>query len=180
MTGLPRAKRSFLPTGRASSRIGAAAARGGVRIGGRCGPCRPGRRWSIVRARHGGRPAVPPPRRRVCPEALTKPVMSMPERSFRPLLYALALTGVLADQASKYGVFAWLAERPGNRFTVFRDPAEAKREAAGVQEGVPNEREHGFFLEVGFERSADGKLTPHVNHGALFGFLRDYETLANL
>src|SRR2546426_1016408 len=33
----------------------------------------------------------------------------MPGRSYRPLLFALAVTGLLLDQATKYGVFAWLA-----------------------------------------------------------------------
>ena len=32
----------------------------------------------------------------------------MPERSYRALLWSLALVGLLADQASKYGLFAWL------------------------------------------------------------------------
>jgi lipoprotein signal peptidase len=99
----------------------------------------------------------------------------MPERSFRPLLYALAVFGLLADQATKYGVFAWLAERPGHSYTVFRDPAQAQR--AADPSALP-ERERGFFLEVLFEDEA--RRTPHVNHGALFGFLRDYETLANM
>jgi lipoprotein signal peptidase len=92
----------------------------------------------------------------------------MPERCYRPLLYALALFGLAADQASKYGVFAWLAERPGHRYILFNDPsAPTQRNTAG-----------DTGLEVLFEDVAARK--PHVNHGALFGFLRNYETLANM
>src|SRR5436305_1600605 len=96
----------------------------------------------------------------------------MPERSYRPLLYALALTGLLADQASKYGVFAQVnVERPTWRYTLFNVPEKG-----------------GFFLQPTLARDDNGQLDlnekgqpkPHVNHGALFGFLRDYETLANL
>ena len=41
--------------------------------------------------------------------------------------------------------------------------------------------QRGFFLEVAFEPEPDanGKPIPHVNHGALFGFGRDYKTVAN-
>src|SRR5262249_15297007 len=93
-----------------------------------------------------------------------------PPRSYRVLFWALAVFGLAADQATKYGVFAWLGETPTNTWVVF----------AG--------QEHrGFALVAQFERNDDGSLkraadggkVPHVNHGALFGFLRDYTTLAN-
>jgi lipoprotein signal peptidase len=94
----------------------------------------------------------------------------MPERTYRPLLYALALCGLALDQGSKYGVFAWLAERPRNTFPIFQDA-----------------QQKGFVLVAQFERNDDGswkrddnnRKVPHVNHGALFGFLRDYESHAN-
>ena len=94
----------------------------------------------------------------------------MPERSYRILFWVLALAGLTADQATKYRVFSWLADVPGNTHVVFAD------------------KEHkGFSLVAQFEenedhtlkKTVDGRLVPHVNHGALNGFLRDYETLAN-
>jgi lipoprotein signal peptidase len=81
----------------------------------------------------------------------------MSERTYRLLLWILALTGLSLDQASKYGVFAWLAEVPGHEYVVFR-----------TDKG-------GFQLVAQFDQ--DG--VPHVNQGALFGFLRDHKELAN-
>jgi lipoprotein signal peptidase len=79
----------------------------------------------------------------------------MSERSHRPLLFVLAAAALLLDQATKYGVFAWLAEAPGHRAVVFDDPQTRDRH--------PNEQK-GFFLRA--ERDGPG---PHVNRGALFG-----------
>ncbi len=85
----------------------------------------------------------------------------MSERSYRSLLWTLALFGLLLDQCSKYGVFAWLRDAEDNTFVLFRT-AEGK----------------GFQFVAQFEQ-ADGRLVPHVNHGALFGFLREHKELAN-
>lgn len=79
----------------------------------------------------------------------------MTDRSFRSLFWALALLGLLADQASKYGVFHWLQNDE-------------------LHLVVP-----GYFqLEAHHERSGD-TLTPSVNQGALFGLGRDHGWLAN-
>jgi lipoprotein signal peptidase len=94
----------------------------------------------------------------------------MPERSFRILLWTLALTGVLLDQGSKYTVFAWLRDVKDSSWTLFQ-----------------NERGQGFHLIAQYEANGDGSRRldahgypiPHVNHGALFGFLRDYRVAAN-
>src|SRR5438270_12314550 len=76
----------------------------------------------------------------------------MTDRSFRSLFLALALAGLLVDQASKYLVFQWLH----NDYYVI----------------VP-----GLFqIEA---RQDPGTTLPLVNQGALFGFLRDHGTLAN-
>jgi lipoprotein signal peptidase len=87
----------------------------------------------------------------------------MSERSYRAVLWSVALTGLALDQATKYGVFAWLAERTDGSYVVFRSP------------------EHGGFqLVAQFQpERVDGKRVPHVNQGALFGILREHETLAN-
>src|SRR5947209_6226812 len=87
----------------------------------------------------------------------------MPERSYRVqsyrvVLWTLALLGVSLDQASKYGVFSWLAS-PGaesNSYSLF-----------STDNG-------GFQIVAQYK---DGK--PHVNQGALFGFLRGYQSAAN-
>src|SRR5690242_13227370 len=84
----------------------------------------------------------------------------MPERSFRALLWCLALSGLLLDQASKYGVFAWLEGVEGHTYVLFHNSSG------------------GFQLVAQFE-TRDGSTVPHVNHGALFGFLRDHKSLAN-
>jgi lipoprotein signal peptidase len=94
----------------------------------------------------------------------------MPERSYRVLLWTLALCGLALDQSSKYGVFAWLADKPEHEFVVFR-----------TDKGV------GFQLVAQFERDEktgeevrdNGRRVPHVNQGALFGFGRGHKELAN-
>jgi lipoprotein signal peptidase len=83
----------------------------------------------------------------------------MPERSYRILLWVLAVSGLCVDQATKYGVFAWLGDVESHSWSVFRT-AEGK----------------GFHLVAQFQ---EGTAAPHVNQGALFGFLRDHKELAN-
>jgi lipoprotein signal peptidase len=95
----------------------------------------------------------------------------MPERSYRVLFWVLALAGLAADQASKYGVFAWLANVPGNTHVLFAD--QERRGFALVAQFEHNE-------DGTLKKTADGRKVPHVNHGALFGFLRDYESWANV
>ena len=84
----------------------------------------------------------------------------MADRSYRGLLWTLALLGLLLDQGTKYGVFAWLEGVPGHTYVLFHTA------------------DGGFQLVAQFE-TRDGAATPHVNQGALFGFLRDHKTLAN-
>ena len=87
----------------------------------------------------------------------------MAERSYRIMLWVLALSGLALDQSSKYSVFAWLAEKPNNEYVIFR-----------------TEKSTGFQLVAQFEsQESGGPRVPHVNQGALFGFLRDHKTLAN-
>jgi lipoprotein signal peptidase len=85
----------------------------------------------------------------------------MPERSFRLVLWALALTGLVLDQASKYGVFHWLSGGDGHACQVFGTP------------------DNGFQLIAQFEPDGTGAWKPHVNQGALFGFLRQWQKSAN-
>jgi lipoprotein signal peptidase len=105
----------------------------------------------------------------------------MPERSYRVVLWSLALCGLLADQATKYGVFAWLEKVEGHSFAVFQSEPQTRWFRMVPHEPDPEERmkQRGFFLEVTFEAGAEGRLVPHVNHGALFGLWREHKTLAN-
>jgi len=85
------------------------------------------------------------------------------------MLWVLALTGLTLDQSSKYAVFAWLGERPIHEHVVFRT------DKGGFQFVAQFERD-----ELGQEiRDLAQRRIPHVNQGALFGFLRDHKTLAN-
>jgi signal peptidase II len=107
----------------------------------------------------------------------------MPERSYRVVLWGLALLGLLLDQGSKYGVFSWLHGVQSNTYALFQ--TEPSKRTFSVVPGEPDPwqrvQHRGFFLEVAFEPTPDdsGRPVPHVNHGALFGFLRDYKTAAN-
>lgn len=78
----------------------------------------------------------------------------MTDRSFRGLFFALALAGLLLDQASKYLVFQWLHNT--------------------AYEVVP-----GIFNLEAHHLTDAGVTRPMVNQGALFGFLRNHGTLAN-
>jgi signal peptidase II len=93
----------------------------------------------------------------------------MTERTYRVLLWIVALTGLVLDQSSKYAAFAWLGEKLDHEYALF------------------STGKGGFQLVAQFERNdegqeihdAAGRRIPHVNQGALFGFLRDHKTLAN-
>jgi lipoprotein signal peptidase len=93
----------------------------------------------------------------------------MPERSYRVLLWAVALTGLALDQASKYGVFAWKLEAADNTYAVFRTT-----EGTGFELVAQPEEDGSRQLLL-----VNGRRVPHVNQGALFGFLRDHKALAN-
>src|SRR5262249_61500846 len=77
--------------------------------------------------------------------------------TYRLLLYAIALTGLVVDQASKYGVFAWLNDAPYRR------------------EVIPG----AFDLVAQRKLSDDGNTILHVNPGALFGLGQRGEGTAN-
>jgi lipoprotein signal peptidase len=84
----------------------------------------------------------------------------MTQRSYRGLLWTLALLGASLDQASKYGVFHWLYNGgAGNRHQV-----------------VPG----AFELTADFLHDPNGVvLGPRVNQGALFGIFGDHKERAN-
>src|SRR4051812_32092397 len=79
------------------------------------------------------------------------------ERSYRKLFWILALSGLLLDQVTKYGVFAWLSTAEDHSYSVV----------------------HNVFEFVAPSRMVEGKLVPAVNHGALFGLAQEYEGVSN-
>jgi signal peptidase II len=92
----------------------------------------------------------------------------MPERSYRAWLWLLALVGLSLDQASKYSVFAWLSgERES--YVLFGESYDR----------TTNSMKNGFELSAQFELTPAGERIPHVNQGALFGFLNNHKTMAN-
>ena len=103
----------------------------------------------------------------------------MADRTYRWLLVSLAVFGLAADQASKYGVFRWL----------YRDGQFADTSRTGNEsEVVP-----GWFkliaqfdpdtplCDCGFSalQTVSAPVMPRVNHGALFGIGGSHKGLAN-
>jgi lipoprotein signal peptidase len=94
------------------------------------------------------------------------------ERSYRGLLWGLALTGFVLDQASKYGVFRWLYHSgDGGSYQIVPGVFELLTQFAP-------DRRPGPELLVPLQ-SWGGEVMPKVNHGALFGLGGEYVTLAN-
>ena len=81
--------------------------------------------------------------------------------TYRHWLWILALFGLAADQASKYGVFHALRKVPRNTTEVI--PGAFDLSAQWVE--PKTEKQHGT-------ESDDASLVPHVNTGALFGMGR--------
>ena len=103
----------------------------------------------------------------------------MAHRSYRWLLFSLAVVAFAADQGSKYGAFNWLRES-GRRAPAFpgeeafeKDvvPGWFKLHARYVVDGAPP-------CDCPFVR-ANGPVPPAVNHGALWSLGGEYKTDAN-
>ena len=103
----------------------------------------------------------------------------MADRTYRWLLISLAVIGLSADQASKYGVFKWLYKsgqfgdisRTGNEYDVL--PGWFKL-IAQFDPDAP-------LCACGFSalQTASAPVMPRVNHGALFGIGGEHKGLAN-
>lgn len=86
---------------------------------------------------------------------------SSPSRWLRlVLVYGLAVLACAIDLVSKELIFARLSEGAEQRSWV----TLLTLGAPGLTAPVP-----GFHLDIAFERDADGRVIPFVNHGALFG-----------
>jgi lipoprotein signal peptidase len=99
---------------------------------------------------------------------------SMSQRSYRGLMWGVALGGMIVDQATKYGVFRWLyntAEHKGGECDlfpgIFRLLAEYTAKA---------DRSAGI---LGSLRTWSADTLPKVNPGALFGLGSAYPDQAN-
>ncbi len=103
----------------------------------------------------------------------------MPERSYRVVLWGLALLGLLADQATKYSVFSWLEGVESHTYALFQTEPTSRNLAVVPVEEAHGNVPRGFFLRVDFKLDDQGRLVPHVNHGALFGLFREQEKWAN-
>jgi lipoprotein signal peptidase len=104
----------------------------------------------------------------------------MPERSYRVVLWSLALLGVLADQGSKYGVFAWLEGVESHTYALFQTEPESRW--FSTVPAAPDEvrvQQHGFFLAAQYEKDTQERTVPRVNQGALFSLWREHKGLAN-
>jgi signal peptidase II len=104
----------------------------------------------------------------------------MAQRSFRWVFLSLALLGLATDQASKYGVFRWLASdalasgRYEGKYSVISGIFEFQL----VAQFNKAERTDNPLVTL------NGPVPPHVNHGALFGLggenqKPEYQRLAN-
>ena len=106
------------------------------------------------------------------------------ERSFRGLLWGLALFGALLDQSTKYGVFTWLHDSPSESRILTAQGA--------VQQGehvvIPGAFKLLAQFDLDKEQGSGGLATlrtlflhasPKVNQGALFGLGGEYAALAN-
>jgi signal peptidase II len=96
----------------------------------------------------------------------------MAERSYRALLWGLALIALCADQASKYSVFRWLYNGgAGGTYDVIPGWIELLAQFTGrpIETGTWRESFQNF----------NGSVMPHVNNGALFGLGNGFGFTAN-
>jgi lipoprotein signal peptidase len=104
----------------------------------------------------------------------------MSERSYRGLLWSLALLGAVLDQASKYTVFRWLHDDQPILFSgrVHQGERVIIPGAFKLLTQFTGETEEGTGL-LATLRTLNGNAQPKVNHGALFGLGGEYANYAN-
>lgn len=89
----------------------------------------------------------------------------------RPYLWLfglLAIVGLVVDQTSKYGIFAWLYPAEGQRQSVYAIIPDA----FDLETNYSNAR-HASDHPLAFLRTISGDRIPYVNKGALFGLGND-------
>jgi lipoprotein signal peptidase len=96
----------------------------------------------------------------------------MTERTYRGLLWALVLIGLVLDQSTKYVVFAWqYHDGMGGDYVVVDNCFELMTQFTG-------EAEAGTSLAAKL-RTLSGVMQPRVNKGALFGLASTRGDVAN-
>jgi lipoprotein signal peptidase len=90
----------------------------------------------------------------------------MTERSYRWLLWGLALVGTCLDQWSKYGVFKWLYPSDGLSYEGKHQVVPGAFELL-AQFTDKRDSADGLLSSL---RTWSGELIPGVNQGALFGY----------
>jgi lipoprotein signal peptidase len=93
----------------------------------------------------------------------------MSDRTYHWLFASLAAFGLIADQASKYGVFRWLRD---GRYAVRSAPNTYARDVVpGWFELVAQYEPQAIPQEYGLARlqTRSAPVLPRVNHGALLG-----------
>jgi lipoprotein signal peptidase len=105
----------------------------------------------------------------------------MADRSYRGLLAALALAGILLDQGTKYGVFRWLYPTAAGRARAGDAPYDRYPIVPGALEFLVQFRPEPVAADdpLRYLRAWSGAHLPHVNEGALFGLGQQYAHLAN-
>jgi signal peptidase II len=106
------------------------------------------------------------------------------ERSFRGLLWGLALFGLILDQSTKYGVFKWLHDSPSEH-RIFNSQGAVQQGEHVVIPGAFKllaqfdlDKEQGTGVLANL-RTLFLNTSPKVNQGALFGLGGEYAALAN-
>jgi lipoprotein signal peptidase len=97
--------------------------------------------------------------------------MMADKRSFRGLLWTLAILGLTIDLGSKYGVFRWLGKDIHGEYVVV--PGAFRLIAQFTTEPL----ETGTWRET--LQMWNGSAMPRVNHGALFGLGNTGTTTSN-
>jgi lipoprotein signal peptidase len=87
----------------------------------------------------------------------------MAERSYRGVLWGVALFGTALDQVTKYGVFNWLYPPPGQD----RGECQVVHGAFMLVAEFTKEKSTGLLSWL---QTLSGDRLPHVNRGALFGW----------
>jgi lipoprotein signal peptidase len=106
------------------------------------------------------------------------------ERSYRGLLWGLALFGATLDQVTKYGVFKWLHDNPGENGFVSSQGIVTQGERVVVPGAFKLLAQFTGYQEQGTGllaslRTLSHNASPKVNQGALFGLGGEYAHLAN-
>ncbi len=95
----------------------------------------------------------------------------MVQRSYRWLFVTFALVGLVADQASKYGMWRWLGNDEGRNASLVVFADYLKLEVNYAPGSSP--------VECPLVK-LNGPVAPHVNQGALFGLFVEHRDRANL